>query len=208
MKGIPLGGLVLIAITASTNNFANEDSSMYMGVSSVFSSYKGNLIDTSFAFEPDQYIDDDTTMFEFYVGYQPNTYISFEIGYADFGEVSKTLTYNPDAVFISLPQNIVTREIKHYSLRSLIEYPLKRDFSVVGLVGYSYFDIEQTRTGGSLLNTDFTENFYENELFYGLGGKYSFNKKYTGKLIFTKSETDDFDLSMIYLAVERTFGLN
>jgi hypothetical protein len=37
---------------------------------------------------------------------------------------------------------------------------------------------------------------------YGLGGKYSFNEKYRGKLMWKKSETSGFDVGAVYLGVE------
>ena len=67
MKRILKAGLCLLAITASNNNLANEDTSMYLGLGSVFTSYKGSLIDTHLSFEPGQRIDDDATMLELYV---------------------------------------------------------------------------------------------------------------------------------------------
>jgi hypothetical protein len=208
MKRILRAGFCLLAITASNNILANEDTSMYLGLGSVFTSYKGSLIDTSLSFEPGQRIDDNTTMLELCAGYQLNPYISFELGYADFGKVSKRLTYNPDLVFISSPHNIEKRELQYFSLRTLLEYPLANNLSIIGLLGYSYFDIEQTWTGGSSLNldvNDFTDNFEEDGLFYGLGGKYSLNEKYVGKLIWTKSEMDSLDIRGIHLAIERAF---
>lgn len=198
-------GLCLLAITASNNILANEDTSIYLGLGSVFTSYKGSLIDTHLSFEPGQRIDDDATMMELYVGYQLNPYISIELGYADFGKVSKQLAYNPDFAFIALPRNIEKRQFKNFSLRALLEYPLANNLSIIGLMGYSYFDIEQTWTGGSSLNVDFIDSFEEDGLFYGLGGKYSLNEKYAGKLIWAKSEMDSFDIRGIHLAIERAF---
>lgn len=69
MRRILRAGLCLLAITASNNILANEDTSMYLGLGSVFTSCKGSLIDTPFTFEPGQRIDDNTSMMELYVGY-------------------------------------------------------------------------------------------------------------------------------------------
>jgi hypothetical protein len=198
--------LFMLAICVSGSSIANEEQTLYLGLGSAFASYEGNLIDSSISFESGQRIDDNTTMLELYAGYQLNPYISVELGYADLGSVRKELRYNSDVAFILLPQNIEKRQLKQISVRTLLEYPLSNKLNIVGLLGYSYFDIAQTWTGGSSLNIDSNDNFDESGLFYGFGGKYSFNNKYAGKLIWAKSEADSFNLSAISLTIERTIG--
>lgn len=37
----------------------------------------------------------------FFLGYQANRHLSFELGYVDFGKVRETYAFNPDIRFIS-----------------------------------------------------------------------------------------------------------
>jgi len=86
---LPIGAALLFAL--STSSFSSEQSSIYLGLSGVLASYKSAPLDTNFPVEPNQRIDDSSSMLELQLGYQINSKISFELAYADFGKVTEEL---------------------------------------------------------------------------------------------------------------------
>jgi hypothetical protein len=196
--------LLLLAFTNSS--FSSEQSSLYLGLSGILASYKSAPLDTNFQIEANQRIDDRSHMLELQLGYQINPDISFELTYAGFAKVKEELTNNSG--FSSFGQQKFTEQVKfnQYSASIIYEQPVSNNLSLLGLLGYTYFDAEQKRTDDGLFPVSSAGaspvQIDDGGTSYGLGGKYTFNEKYRGKLIWKKSDTNGFDVEAIHLGVE------
>ena len=205
---LPIGAALLFAL--STSSFSSEQSSIYLGLSGVLASYKSAPLDTNFPVEPNQRIDDSSSMLELQLGYQINSKISFELAYADFGKVTEELKNDLGHAFFAQSNFTEQVKFKQYSASILYEKPVSNKLSLFGLLGYTYFDAEQKRPAFPVFS--FSEDLRpivsldDGGVSYGLGGKYFFNEKYRGKLIWKKSETSGFDVGVIHLGVEIMLG--
>jgi hypothetical protein len=201
---LPIGAALLFAL--STSSFSSEQSSIYLGLSGVLASYKSAPLDTNFPVEPNQRIDDSSSMLELQLGYQINSKISFELAYADFGKVTEELKNDLGHAFFAQSNFTEQVKFKQYSASIIYEQPVSNNLSLIGLLGYTYFDAEQKRMDDGLFPVSSVHGspvqIDDGGVSYGLGGKYSFNEKYRGKLMWKKSETSGFDVGAVYLGVE------
>ena len=203
---LPIGAaLILLALT--NRSFSSEQSPLYLGLSGILASYKSAPLDTNFPVESNQRIDDSSSMLEFQLVYQINSSISFELAYTDFGKVKEALKNNLGISFFGQQQFTEQVKFNHYSASASYEKPVSSNLSLLGLLGYTYFDTEQERMDDGLFpvshsNVSSTVSIDDSGVSYGLGGKYTFGEKYRAKLIWKKSETDDFEIGAIHLGVE------
>ena len=200
----------LLLLALSNSSLSSEQSPIYLGLSGILASYKSAPLDTNFPVESNQRIDDSSSMLELQLGYQINPKITFELAYADFGKVTEELKANPNIFFIGQPDFTEQVKFKQYSASILYEKPVSNKLSLFGLLGYTFFDAEQKRPAFPVFS--FSEDLRpivsldDGGVSYGLGGKYFFNEKYRGKLIWKKSETSGFDVGVIHLGVEIMLG--
>jgi opacity protein-like surface antigen len=198
--------LLLVLFLLSTVAYA-QPPSFYGGLGYGNADYAG---ETSFdiTLAPGQKLKDKANFIELYVGCQLNTYLSFEIGYADFGKVSKKYSLNPDVTTMVAVNNKEEIDFNRISLGALVEYPILDKLSVFGLFGYSFLDLDRKISGGFSpfsggLNESGSDS--EEDIFYGLGFKYSFTERLTARLQWTESAPDNLKIETFRFSVEMTF---
>lgn len=133
-----------------------------------------------------QRIKDRVDVSEIHVGYNVNDFISFELGYADYGKShDKYYAYFSggcgvvppcwEPYTVSIPVEIDTYVI---SLSTLFKYPVHDDFSVYGLIS-----IDRVNAKTSYNNkTSVSDN-----LGYGAGIRWAFTEKFAAKLQWKKT---------------------
>jgi opacity protein-like surface antigen len=198
--------LLLMLFLLSTVAYAHTPS-FYGGLGCGNADYEGKTsMDISLA--PGQRLKDKANFIDLYVGCQINKYLSFEIGYAHFGEVSEKYSLNPDVKTLVPVNNKEEIDFNRISLGALIEYPILDKLSVFGLLGYSYFDLDRKISGGFSpssggLNESGSDS--EENIFYGLGVKYSLIEKIAVRLQWTEFDSGNLKIGAFRLSFERTF---
>ncbi len=184
------------------------DSSFYGGLANGAANYEGN-VNEDVLLAPGQRLNDDTNFVEVYTGYSINEYISFEIGYADFGVVNETYKLNPDVISIVSPNNKEEIDLTRIRVGGVIEYPAYKNFSVIGLFGYSYFNLDRKFSGGFNLDSgDIISELKEDSeegIYYGVGFKYLFNSKLSARFQWVHDSPGSIDLNSSNLSLEMKF---
>lgn len=113
--------------------------------------------------------DDNGSYWKAFGGYRFNPYFGFELGYADFGEVSRTAGAT-SATFDATGMEIVL----------VATIPLNRQFSLYGKYGLYRWDVDLTVTGaGSVSATG-------KDVTYGFGATYNFTKNIAARMEYQK----------------------
>ena len=133
------------------------------------------------------------------VGYHINEFFSVEAGYADFGSVSETYTLDPDIVFITLPNDQEEVDFSRISIDTTLEYPVSDQLSVIGVLGYSFLNLDHNLTGG---DNPATSSSNEDGLLYGIGGRYQFNDKFSTRLQWARTDADSVKLDSVMVSLE------
>lgn len=205
-----VGWIVLLSTVISFPILSSADNaSLYAGLGYGTANFEGPRIEGALSeLAPGQRLKDDAGFAELYFGYRFNRFISLEIGYADFGEVSKTYALNPDLAFIVSPNDTEVIDSNSFSFGALMEYPLPNKYSVFAVLGYLKFDLDRELSGGfSPDSGGLRESTSDSEesVFYGLGAKYAFNQKYAVRLQWLDADPGDFQLQTTRFSLEVTF---
>lgn len=174
MERFIIGMLIFVSLILPMAYAEARDSSVYCGIGLGLARFEGDTI-TGVEFVPGQELKDKTEAYSLFFGYQANKYLSFELGYVDFGQVSEKFTLDPGIVFIVAPNDTVTIESNGFTIASLLEYPMNERFSAFGLIGFSYLDVDREVSGGFGPGTSslgHSSSDTEKNVFYGLGLKY------------------------------------
>ncbi len=201
------GCALILSLSLLSSVASAENASFYGGLGYGSADYEGET-DFDMFILPGQRLKDNAEFVELYVGYHLNRNFSFEIGYADFDDVSEVYRLDPDIrVFVPV-NNREDVEFSRMSLSVLVEYPFAEKLSVFGLLGYAYSDMDRKISGGvdpsagGLLESGSDS---ESDAFWGLGIKYSFNPKYAARLQWTDFGADDLDLEAVRFSLEMNF---
>jgi opacity protein-like surface antigen len=173
MKRFIIGMLISVSLILPIAHAEAKDSSVYYGIGLGLAKFEGDTIE-GIEFVPGQELKDRTEAYSLFFGYQVNKYLSFEFGYVDFGQVSERFMLDPDIVFIVAPNDILTIDSNGFTIESLFEYPMIERFSVFGLLGFSYLDVDREVSGGFNPETGalaYSSSNTEESVFYGLGLK-------------------------------------
>lgn len=171
---------------------------MYLGLGLVSAEYEGHESPTFYSTN----ITDNTDAMELYGGYHFNKSFSVEIAYSDFSEVSGEYSSTGEKTYIA-PNMLETTSLERTSISLLGEYPIFKQFNFIGIIGYSYFDVDSKQHGGA----EPVEKFSPTRecINYGLGARYLFNEKFSTRIQWTRDKTDSFDLDSYRLSVEINF---
>lgn len=198
---------LLAALLVSTHAYA-YDSGFYTGFGYGVAYYKNKTITEDSLLLPAKQKDISENYFELYAGYSFNKYFSLEFGYANFSEFNYDYSIVPEIAYFAAPNTKEKVDMQQFSLGAVLEYPLLKQFSFLGIIGYSYYEIEGSWSGGfSERSGDPSLSFSntKNDLLWGLGCKYDITKKFSGKFKWTSSDTSEFDISAFNLSVEIGF---
>ncbi len=174
MKRFIIGMLIFISLILPKAHADEKDSSIYGGIGIGVAEFEGDTIE-GIEFVPGQKLKDNTEAYNLFFGYQANKYLSFELEYVAFGQVSEKFTLDPDIRFFVAPNDTVTIESNGFTIASLFEYPLTERFSAFGFLGFSYLDVDRYVSGGFAPGTSslgYPSSNTEKDVFYGLGTKY------------------------------------
>ncbi len=175
MKRILFGVFIILLVSLIITNAEAKDSSIYFGIGGGSAQFNGDVIN-DVIFLSGQKLDDDTGYYNIYFGYQLNKYLSFEVGYADFGRVSKKYSLNPDITSIVAPNDTISIESNGFTISSLLVYPISEKFSVFGTIGFSYLDVDSDvylgSTGPGTNMLSYSSSNSEGDILYGIGLRY------------------------------------
>jgi hypothetical protein len=186
-----------------------DGASFYAGLGYGAADFEGPRIGGALpALAPGQRLKDDAGLAELYFGYRFNRFISFEIGYSDFGEVSKTYALNPDVASLVSPNDTEVIDSSGVSFGALMEYPLSGRFDVFAVLGYSKFDLDRQWSGGFSPSSDpthYSGTGSEESWIFGLGLKYDFNREYAARLQWLQAEPGNLRIEILRLSLEKAF---
>lgn len=209
-KMMPLKLLSLFAgvALASHQALAADAGKFYVGADIGSTQFYGDGPAKNSIFVPGQTFKDSDTSYGLHVGFQFNDWFAAELGYTDFGSATDKFKIKPDIVFIVAPNNIQTVEAQGVSLSGVFSYKLASDFTLLGIVGVSSMDYENTLSGGfsevtgSLLEK---HSFSDQGLIYGVGAKYALNDSLALRVELRRNDVGDFRLDSTNLGFEYSF---
>jgi len=188
--------MFFLPILAQANN-----SEFYVGLGLGSANIEGPKV-SSFSFISGEKLEDDSELSTIYLGYQLNKNLAFEIGYTDIGKVKNTFTLNPNVLYDVAINDTTSIESKKTYLNIKPQYPINNQFSLFGLIGYSFYDLDYKYTGGFLSTS---ESISKEEFTFGLGGQYQFNDQFSGRLQWTRDTPGDLEINAYQASVEMNF---
>jgi len=209
LYGVRLLLFILILIPAA---YAEDQKfSLYGGIGLGIAQYNGDHFSDagpSDDFLPNQSFIENTAMFAPFFGYQANQYLSFEVRYIDFGEVSEKFELNPDIIFIVTPNDTLTIEIKGFTAGPLFEHPITDSLSVLGTVGFSYLRLNRRWSGGfnpNLIDTTTDTSQADKDVFFGFGIKYKLTKRFNFRIQLERYRLDTENIHLANTSIEFRF---
>jgi len=207
MQRLIIGMWIFVSLLLPMAHAEGKDSSIYCGMGLGLAQFEGDTI-TGVGFVPGQEFKDNTEAYNLFLGYQANRYLSFELGYVDFGQASEKYTLDPDIVYIVAPNDTVTIESKGFTIASLFEYPMIERFSAFGLLGFSYLDVDRQVSGGFGPGTSslgYSSSNTEKNVFYGLGLKYRLTDYFRIRLQWKHYDMEATEADVADIALEYWF---
>jgi OOP family OmpA-OmpF porin len=181
-----------------------SESSFYGGLGYGTADYEGETYEDGLL-ESNQRLEDDTGFAEIYAGYRINKYISIEAAYSDFNSVSTTYSRN-NLMSFNVPNDREEVDITKLSLGGVFEWPIFNEFSVIGLVGYSYFELDRELSGGfSVTSGNLGSSDSDEGIYYGVGLKYDFNDLLSTRVQWIEDSPKDIEMSSYRLSLEFNF---
>jgi len=172
VKSISLSALSLALLgfgNAAHADITNMDSPrIYTGIG--YGQYSFEFEDS----ENDTDFDDDSQMLKGYVGTQFNKYLSLELAYQNFDEVSDIDS---------------KAEVDGVSLAARLAAPITDNFSIYGKGGWFEWDAEVTQDLGELGSISADQD--GGDVFYGAGVEYAFTTNMQVRLEYERYKLDD-----------------
>ncbi|WP_075187725.1 outer membrane beta-barrel protein [Teredinibacter haidensis] len=114
---------------------------------------------------------DNTAIYGLRGTYTFNSYIGIEFGYRDFGE--------SESEYIDDFDDTINDKIKTDAILFGVKgaYPISSDFSVNGRIGLANWGIDSKSTDSSTPGETYRSNEDGQDIYYAVGGEYSFNEK-------------------------------
>ncbi|WP_444941298.1 outer membrane beta-barrel protein [Microbulbifer sp. ZKSA004] len=206
---------LLIPLLANYNSAFAKETPFYAGIGYGTQDFDGQQEPT------DYYVNnnfkDTSSSFDIYAGYQLNQFFSVEAGYSHFGKASDTYIHH-SAVIAQLDYNIIndkeSLDIDSVQINSVFEYPMLDNVTISAYLGLSYTKIDSTYTaymsiadidGNYEGNKSFKSSENDFDLTYGIGVRYDFTNRFSGKLQWKNIDNDVVDISGIHLSIETHF---
>ncbi|GGY80523.1 hypothetical protein GCM10011613_26950 [Cellvibrio zantedeschiae] len=208
MKSLKVLSLCAGVALASQQTLAADAGKFYVGADVGSTQFSGDGPAKDSVFVPGQKFKDSDTSYGLHVGFQFNDWFAAELGYTDFGSATDGFKIRPDIAFIVAPNDTQTVEAKGVSLSGVFSYKLTSDFALLGILGVSSMDYENTLSGGfspvtgSLLEK---RSFSDQGLIYGLGAKYALNDSLAARVELRRNDVGDFSLDTTSLGFEYSF---
>lgn len=170
MKEVALGillGVTAIPVMANNGSFSGE---ILLGKTD--QELQGNFGDRA----------GDDTSFGIRGSYKLNKNIGFELSYIDHGEA--------DVTFIDEFGDTINDQTSSTAFNLGVKgiIPLENGFSFHARLGMSFWDVELEETDSSFPGETFKGDDSGSDLYYGIGGQYAINSKFTLGLEYTVSE--------------------
>lgn len=180
----------------------------YVGADIVTTEFSGDGIAKDSLFVPNQRFEDSDGGYGLHAGFQFNNWFAAEVSYTDFGSATDRFKIKPDIVFIVAPNDTQTLDAKGISLSSVFSYHPSERFSVLGVLGISSLNYENTVSGGFSEvagNMSVTKSLSEQGLLYGVGAKYALSDSIALRADVRRHEVGDFKLDSASLGLEYSF---
>lgn len=130
-------------------------------------------------------VDDSDSGFKIFGGFQFTKHWGAEVGYVDFGKVS-----------VSGAGASGDLGVTAMTLAGTGTLPLGQNFALLGKVGMAMWDAEGS---GSVVGND------GNDMFYGFGARYSFNKNMSVQAEYEVLDAEDDSVNMISIGLHYKF---
>lgn len=199
---------LLLACAPAMADTTERDSKFYLGIGRGSSDFTGQLHE-HFPYLPGQRPAGHPDTKEFYVGFKKSENLAFEFGHARFDDVYKTYALVPGIVTgIALIQFEWIDFERNY-LGIALSRKLFDRLSLIGQIGYSRFDVQETWSNspnrGNSHGLTFIENLDADGIYYGLGARLQLPGSISIRWLWTSTDAAIFDLRMSRISLEYSF---
>ena len=188
-------------VLADTNGF-------YLGADVGNTTFSGDDAVPDSIFVPGQKFSASDTSYGVHLGFQFTDWFAAELSYTDFGAATDRFKLRGDIVFIVQPNDTQTLSAKGVSLSGVFSYQLNSNFSLLGVLGITALDYENTFSGGFSPvsgNLQTKSSFSDHGLLYGVGAKYALTDSFSLRADLRHNDVGDFALDMASVGIEYSF---
>lgn len=191
----PFLAAALLALGVASTPALSEDAGWFFGAGGGISKFKGGCAGVIIG--PGSECDDRGTYWKVFGGYQFNSYFGYEVGYADLGELTRSIA----------GVSTDTLEAKAVEMVLVATVPFDQTLAVYGKYGLYHWEIDRTVVGVGAGTTEASGR----DSTYGFGVKYSLGRNIALRMEWQRylnvgdAVTGTFDVDVALLGVVLKF---